>query len=164
MINADAFREIYRHHFKVNRILWDYSIAPLTQEQFIDSSVSYSYGSVRNQVVHMFTVDNLWFASLQDLPFPGDLLADDFNDRDGIRAKWDEVEAGMRAYLDALTDDMLNMTVYDPDDDDLQAWKILFHVVNHGTDHRAQMLRLVSDLGGNTFPQDYAFHTLTYKG
>jgi uncharacterized damage-inducible protein DinB len=35
---------------------------------------------------------------------------------------------------------------------------VLLHVGNHGTDHRAQILRLLSDLGLKTGPQDYVFY------
>ena len=34
----------------------------------------------------------------------------------------------------------------------------LIHVVNHSTDHRAQMLRLIGDYGGQTFEQDIIFY------
>jgi uncharacterized damage-inducible protein DinB len=36
--------------------------------------------------------------------------------------------------------------------------EVLIHVVNHGTDHRAQMLRLIGDYGGQTFEQDIIFY------
>jgi uncharacterized damage-inducible protein DinB len=35
---------------------------------------------------------------------------------------------------------------------------VLLHVVNHGTDHRAQALRLLNDLGVETTSQDYIFY------
>jgi uncharacterized damage-inducible protein DinB len=35
---------------------------------------------------------------------------------------------------------------------------VLLHVANHGTDHRAQLLRLLHDLGVKTTSQDYIFH------
>ncbi len=34
---------------------------------------------------------------------------------------------------------------------------MLIHVANHGTDHRAQLLALLNQLGVETFPQDYFF-------
>jgi uncharacterized damage-inducible protein DinB len=34
---------------------------------------------------------------------------------------------------------------------------VLIHVANHGTDHRAQLLALLNQLGVKTFPQDYFF-------
>ena len=37
-------------------------------------------------------------------------------------------------------------------------WQALLHLANHGTDHRAQMLRILADLGAPTFEQDLLFH------
>jgi uncharacterized damage-inducible protein DinB len=66
----------------------------------------------------------------------------------------------MRDYLAALRDDMLFDTpIKEPDvDRDLIVWQVLLHVVNHGTDHRAQLLRLLNDLGVKTTSQDYIFY------
>ena len=38
------------------------------------------------------------------------------------------------------------------------AWQVLVHLVNHGTDHRAQMLRILHDLGAPTFDQDFVLY------
>lgn len=42
-------------------------------------------------------------------------------------------------------------------DKDLFLWQILLHVVNHGTDHRAQILRSLREFGIETPSQDYVF-------
>ena len=66
----------------------------------------------------------------------------------------------MRGYLAALRDEMLFDTpIEEPDEDrDLIVWQVLLHVVNHGTDHRAQLLRSLNDLGVETTWQDYIFY------
>ena len=70
------------------------------------------------------------------------------DDRAEIRARWDAVEAQMRAYLEQLQDTTLfNQPIVEPaEDKDLTVWQVLIHVINHGTDHRAQMLRQLHDL------------------
>ncbi len=66
----------------------------------------------------------------------------------------------MRDYLGSLRDDMLfEKPIKEPEDDkDLIVWQVLLHVINHGTDHRAQILRLLNDLGVETTYQDYIFY------
>jgi uncharacterized damage-inducible protein DinB len=157
-MNADAFRHFYNYHFAENRKIWNAFIVPLTDEQFIQP-IDYSMGSVRNQVLHMMNVDNAWFSGLRGVdgvevpePFNGD-------DRTSIRAYWDNVEQHMRDYLANLRDDMLfDKPFADEEDGNLILWQVLLHVVNHGTDHRAQLLRLLHDLGVKTGPQDYIFY------
>jgi len=65
----------------------------------------------------------------------------------------------MRDYLAALRDEMLFEKPFaEGEDKDLILWQVLLHVVNHGTDHRAQLLRLLHDLGVKTEYQDYIFY------
>ena len=46
----------------------------------------------------------------------------------------------------------------DGEDKDFILWQVLLHVVNHGTDHRAQLLRVLNDLGVKTTSQDYILY------
>ena len=157
-MNANAFRHFYEYHFTENRKIWDAYITPLSSEQFTQNA-SYSYGSVRNQIVHLMSVDENWFCELRGVEMPEPLGDADFDDRKSIRAYWDNVEQNMRGYLAKLRDDMLfEKPVAEGEDKDLILWQVLLHVVNHGTDHRAQLLRLLNDLGVNTKSQDYIFY------
>ena len=66
----------------------------------------------------------------------------------------------MCRYLAELRDDSLfDKPIEEPEEDkNLIVWQVLLHVVNHGTDHRAQLLRLLNDLGVKTESQDYIFY------
>lgn len=156
-MNADVFRQYYEYHFTENRKLWDAYIAPLSQEKFTQP-VAYSMGSVRNQIVHLMEVDNAWFSDLQSIEAPLFLDPKDSTDREVIRAYGDMAEQNMRGYLAKLSDDMLFQKPLKGEDKDLILWQVLLHVINHATDHRAQLLRLLNDLGVKTGPQDYIFY------
>ena len=157
-MNAAAFRHFYDYHITENRKIWDTYITSLSDEQFIQN-VDYSQGSVRNQIVHLMSVDDTWFSGLRGAKIPGPLNPANFDDRQIIRAHWDNVEQNMRDYLAKLRDDMLFEKPFaDGEDKDLILWQVLVHVGNHGTDHRAQLLRLLNDLGVKTGPQDYIFY------
>ncbi len=155
-MNADAFRHFYDYHFAENRKIWDTYIVSLTQEQFTQP-VAYSVGSLRNQIVHLMEVDHAWFSQLSGVD--PNFLDDSMNDRAAIRAYGDQVEQQMRAYLAGLRDDMLPTKPFaEGEDKDMTLWQVLLHVGNHGTDHRAQILRLLNDMGAKTGPQDYVFY------
>jgi uncharacterized damage-inducible protein DinB len=157
-MNANAFRHFYNYHFAENHNLWDGYVTPLTQEQFIQN-VTYSHGSVRDQIVHLMSVDDTWFSGLRGVEIPESLNPAHFDDRNIIRAHWDNVEKNMRDYLAKLQDEMLFEKPFaDGEDKDLILWQVLLHVANHGTDHRAQLLRLLHDLGVKTTSQDYIFY------
>lgn len=97
-MNADAFRHFYEYHFAQNRKVWDAHITPLSPERFTQD-VKYSHGSVRDQVVHLMSVDDMWFSQLRGADFPEPLPVD-IVDRGLIRAHWDDVERRMRDYLE----------------------------------------------------------------
>ena len=158
-MNADAFRHFYNYHFAENRKVWEH-IALLPFEQFTQK-IDYSRGSVREQVIHLFDAEEMWFSELRGIQ-PADPLPDtvEIDDRDAVRAFLDTVEKNSRAYLAELTDDMLfTKPIKEPEDDQvLFAWQVLLHVANHATDHRAQLLRALHDLGVDTKSQDYIFY------
>lgn len=151
-MTADDFRHLYEYHFTLNRRLWEQCIVPLDNEQF-KRKLDYSVGSVRNQMVHLMNIDQRWFCALRQVEVPGLLNPVYFPDRDKIRQRWDAVEAEMRGYLDRLQD----ADLHQPFDQHMQVWQVLFHVLNHGTDHRAQTLAMLNALGVKTWPQDYVF-------
>jgi uncharacterized damage-inducible protein DinB len=157
-MNADAFRHFYNYHFAENRNLWDSYIAPLSHQQFTQN-VNYSHGAVRDQIIHLMNVDDAWFTPLRGFEIPEYQNPANPDDRDAIRANWDKVEQSIRDYLATLRDDMLLTKPFPPgEDENLVLWQVLLHVVNHGTDHRAQLLRLLNDLGVKTVSQDYIFY------
>jgi uncharacterized damage-inducible protein DinB len=157
-MNADAFRHFFDYHFNENRDIWDKYITPLSNEQFTQN-VGYSHGSVRNQVVHIMSVDDTWFSGLRGVEIPDSLEPASFADRIHIRAYWDQVEQRMREYLVKLRDvSLFEKPFAEGEDKDLITWQVLLQVGTHGTDHRAQLLRLLNDLGVKTVSQDYIFY------
>lgn len=158
-MNANAFRHFYEYHFTENRKIWDSYIASLPYEQFIQD-VGYSHGSVREQIIHLMSVDEVWFSELQGVEPSESLASTNFDDRENIRSTWDYIEKRMRNFLAELRDiSMFETPIKEPDEDkDLIVWQVLLHVVNHGTDHRAQLLRFLNDLGVKTESQDYIFY------
>jgi len=163
-MNVDGIRHFYNYHFAENRKIWDTCIATLPYDLFIQQS-EYSHGSVRNQLVHLMEVDEVWFSELQGIEPSEPISTADFEDRKFIREHWDRVEQNMRSYLAELKDEMLfAKPITEPEEDkDLVVWQVLLHVVNHGTDHRAQILRLLNDLGVKTTAQDYVFYVYENK-
>jgi len=156
-MNVETFRHFFNYHFAENRKIWDSYISQLSDDQF-RQTMGYSYGSVRDQIVHLMSVENTWFCGLRGAQIPEPLDSVDYDDRGLIRAYWDRVEAKMRLYLAGLRDGMLfNNPFPEGEDRDLILWQVLLHVVNHGTDHRAQILRFLNSFGVKTTSQDYIF-------
>ncbi|MEL6524559.1 MAG: DinB family protein [Chloroflexota bacterium] len=156
-MNADSFRHLYAYHYSENRKMWDSGISLLSDEQFVQAS-PYSRGAVREQVIHLMRVDDVWFTDVsgEAYLFKGE---EALSDRDAIRTYGDAVEQKVCAYLATLTDDILfTKPIVEGKDKEVMLWQVLIHAMNHGTDHRAQILRLLNDFGVQTESQDYIFY------
>ena len=156
-MNAEMFRYLFDYHFAENRRIWDEYVAQLSEAQFTRDS-GYSQGSVRDQLVHMISVDDTWFSGLRGEEIPAPLSAASFPDRASLRAAWERIEAGMSTYLADLRDEQLMDHPLEDEDEALYVWQVLLQVANHGTDHRAQLLRDLHDLGLKTTSQDFIFY------
>jgi uncharacterized damage-inducible protein DinB len=153
---------MFEYHFTLNRRIWDVSISALTDAQFVQE-IPYSIGSIRNHCVHLMSVDQRWFCGLMREPVPNFLNPVHYPSREKIRAYWDDVETFMRGALDTLTDDDIAQPYPSEDSEKPNLFStgiVLSHVLNHGTDHRAQMLSALATFGAPTFPQDYFFFAI----
>ncbi|MDX9850703.1 MAG: DinB family protein [Anaerolineaceae bacterium] len=141
------------YFFAENHKTWDWYIHDLPQQLFTQKS-DYSLGSVRNHLVHLMDIENAWFSGLSGVEPSNFSDPIHFDDRNKLHSAWDIVEENIRSYLSELQDDMLIDQPLDGEDKDLMIRQVLLQVVNHGTDHRAQILRLFHDMGVKTGPQD----------
>ena len=154
-MTPEAIRQLYDYHFTINRKVWDACIAPLSEEQYT-RELGYSVGSIRNQMVHLMSVEARWFGGLVGAEVPDHANPEDYPNRAALRARWDAVENQMRAYLAGLSEEEANRE-FRPG---MLVWQVLVHVVNHATDHRAQILLALNQMGVETFAQDYFYYLM----
>lgn len=165
-MNPQHIRTLFDYHYaSFDRIR--NCAAALSQDQFVAGS-SYSVGSVRNQLAHCLMVDIRWLARLNRQP-PPEMEYADFPDQATLWREWEEVQDQVMAYVRRLSPEELNEVVdlQFPDRGGLRRsrrWQILVHMVNHGTDHRAQILALLAGFGAATFEQDLILHLWSAEG
>ena len=146
---------LFDYHYGLYDRVWD-SIMTLSDAQFVQA-IDYSHGSVRDQMVHVATTDISWLKGLQGDPAAREftLAPADYPTRDSARVLWDETAQQVKAFVAGLDEAALETQ---PPGMGGPMWQVLAHVVNHGTDHRAQILRALHDLGAPTFAQDMVLY------
>lgn len=156
-MNTEYIRATFDYNSWAHRRVWD-CIMQLSEEQFVQA-LDYSIGSIRNQVVHVISVDRRWLARVAGVEVPPPLKPEDFPTRPAVRAQWDEIESQNHSIVMALDETALERVItYDvPHRGGIKnntPWQIIAHVVNHGTDHRGQILAMLHRLGAPTVEQD----------
>lgn len=151
MLDAEILSAMVAYHHALNARVLE-SAAHVTSEQFV-APVGYSRGSLRDQMVHMANTDAGWLRGLKEIPGARQYRLEpaDYATVESVRALWVATAADLGEYVASLTSGDL---VRQPKGLPANVWQVLMHVVNHGTDHRAQVLRILHDCGAPTFDQD----------
>ena len=155
MVAVESLRTLHAYHRAMWRRIWDV-VDGLSEEQYT-RSMGYSHGSVADQMFHAAQVDSAWLGGLQGIPNAprAPLNREDYPTRAQLRARWEVTAHAWESHLAGLSDADLETVLPDMGG---PAWHVILHVANHGTDHRAQTLRFLHDLGAPTFPQDMIFY------
>ncbi|MFZ4828308.1 MAG: DinB family protein [Phototrophicaceae bacterium] len=158
-MNIGAIQLLYGYNKWANAQLWR-CMETLKASQFTQAH-PYSLQSVQRHLVHMASVDARWFARVRGIAEPAILQAEDFPTKLDVWRMWDVVYDELWYALQMLTDEHLHATFsYSSRGVERQTygWQILLHVLNHNTDHRAQILYLLHQMGLPTFEQDFIYY------
>jgi uncharacterized damage-inducible protein DinB len=135
----------------------------LTNEQYAAVVLGLSHGSIRATLVHTLTAEQLWRQRCLEGVSPTTLLKEaDCPTLEALRQLWAEEEAAMRAGLARLTDGTLDgriayrTTGGTPMEETL--WHLLVHLVNHGTQHRAEAAVALTAFGHSPGDVDLIMH------
>jgi len=162
MTQRDYFSYLIGYHITTQRRIWK-SIDQITDDQFL-ADIDYSIGSIRNHVVHLAGVEERWLARMKGIPVPPVPAYTDFMTRESAFQRWEPISLALQSYIDSLSPDLLDVVIeFDmPNRGGLRTStraRILTQIINHGTDHRAQILPILKRFNAPTFEQDYILYT-----
>ncbi len=136
------------------------SAAHISQEQLI-APTSFPHGSLRATLVHILDAEYGWrmlLARGQEAP---DLSEKDFPTLQSLEERWRYEEGHLREYLASLSDEDLQGVVRYVNPQGIHRervrWHGLYHVVNHGTQHRSEAAALLTDFGQSPGDIDFTF-------
>lgn len=119
-----------------------------------------SQGSIRGALVHIYGAEWVWRQRIQEGIFPTGLPSEsDFPTLALLQERWGQEQQAMLAFLNSLTDADFNRPVHykttkGADQENIM-WHILAHVVNHGTQFRAEAAVALTELGHSPGDLDF---------
>jgi uncharacterized damage-inducible protein DinB len=135
----------------------------LSAEQFA-APAAFPCGNLHGTLLHTLDAEGSWRVRLQHGTEPTDLLDADFPTLDALVTRWRDEEREMRAYLGSLDDERVAGTVRYPIGEgkmrERVLWHCLLHVVNHGTQHRAEAAAILTALGQSPGDVDFTVFLL----
>jgi uncharacterized damage-inducible protein DinB len=113
-----------------------------------------SFGSIFGTLVHVLGPERVWRLRIAQGQSPFALVSPtDFQDLAALRRAWDEEMGELEAFTQALDDAALEREVVyrnlSGEEQQSPLWHILLHVVNHGTQFRAEAAVGLSQLGAS---------------
>jgi uncharacterized damage-inducible protein DinB len=121
----------------------------VSDEQF--ASARLGYCGLRDTLVHIFSAERRWRLRWQGVSNTPMLMAEEVPTLIVLRDLWAEEQPQMRAYLSALRDaDLLDIISYQAAKGRVISstrWHTMAHMINHGTQHRAELAMLLTELG-----------------
>lgn len=158
-------RELLLTHFDYT--LWASSklldAAGRLSEEELTRDLNVSHTSLLGTLQHIYYADRIWLARLEGRvgqfadPEPGPNVA-------ALKEHWPVVIKGLRDFVElapeGLFDEELHFKRLNGDQQHMEHWKVLLHIVNHATLHRGQVMAMLRQLGHVPPGTDYLFYHL----
>ncbi len=159
-MDRQAIELLFRYNDWANDRILDRAEA-LSSEQ-LTAANDLGWGSLRGALVHLLDAEYVWRNLLKDGEHVKWLQPEDFPDVSSIRARWQVERAAFWRYLAGLGDEDLGATIsYEGDVIRYRVlWHCLAHVVNHGTQHRAECAAILTGFGCSPGDMDFAVFLL----
>lgn len=148
-MNKQDIQLLYRYNSWANAKILD-AASKLTLEQFLAGG-EYPHGGLRGTLTHALFAEWLWRKRWEGNSPITRFKPEDFPTVEALRTRWLEEEKALTQFVESVSEERLNAifqyktTNGDPKENIL--WEVMAHVVNHGTQHRAEAAAMLTALG-----------------
>ena len=148
-MNKQDILLLYKYNQWANALILN-AATNVTQEEYI-APASFPHGGLRGTLVHALFAEWIWRQRWEGVSPTKRFKPEDFPTFESLHARWAEEEKALMSFVERLTDEKLeskfkyNSTDGEPHERIL--WHVMAHMVNHGTQHRAEAAAILTDLG-----------------
>ena len=157
-MNKREILDLFDYNYWANKKLLE-AAQRANESQFI-APADFPFGGLRGTLVHTFDAELSWRLLLEKGLMSFDETSEaGFPTLASLEKRWDEEQITMRSYLGTLKDEQLAGLVKYTTDSGIKRervlWHCLFHLVNHGTQHRSEAAAILTKLGQSPGDMDF---------
>ena len=156
-MDADYFRTLFDHlYWARDRVLA--AAESLTDEEYAKPN-GFTYKSVRGILVHCLAGESNWLARARGEAPPPFAREEDLPTVAALKARWQDDESKVRAYLAGLTDADVSGSITfkgrDGNERTMLLWHILQLVYHHTVQHRSEAAEALTMAGHSPGDMDF---------
>lgn len=121
-----------------------------------------SFGGILDTLVHVFRADRVWLKRFLGEPLAPFAVEGETLSLAVLREQWPAVLGEFAAWVEAQQEERFAEKLYwrniRGEDKEEKIYKILLHVVNHGSYHRGQVITMIKQAGGEVVSTDLVYY------
>ncbi|MBL8062249.1 MAG: DinB family protein [Anaerolineales bacterium] len=148
-MNTQDIRTLYKYNQWANARILN-AASNLTSEMYLASG-AYPHGGLRGTLTHILFAEWIWRKRWEGESPTIRLSAEYFPTFESLKMRWASEEADLMRFVEQVDDKRLNspFQYYSTEGVNYEniLWESMVHVVNHGTQHRAEVAAMLTELG-----------------
>jgi uncharacterized damage-inducible protein DinB len=148
-MNKEDILMLYQYNQWSTRKILD-AASKVNPEQFL-APADFPHGGLRGTLVHTLFAEWIWRNRWEGTSPTRRLRPEDFPTFDSLRVRWSEEEKLLMVLVQDLTDEHLNKVISyrttDGTPKERILWQMMAHLVNHGTQHKAEAAAILTGFG-----------------
>lgn len=158
-MNKQDITLLYKYNQWANAKILN-AAAHVSAEQFL-APASFPHGGLRGTLTHTLFAEWIWRLRWEGNSPAARLKPEDFPAFESLRTRWADEEKLLMSFVENLTDEQLNSrfsyTSTQGEPYERTLWHTMVHLVNHGTQHRAEAAALLTDFGHSPGDIDFVY-------
>lgn len=148
-MNKNDILTLYQYNQWANAKILS-SSASVSHEQFL-ADAPFPHGGLRGTLAHILFAEWIWRNRWQGSSPTVRIQPEEFATFESLKTRWAYEEEQLSQFVNGLSDEQLNLpfhyTTTRGEPQQRILWQAMAHVVNHGTQHRAEAAAMLTGFG-----------------
>ncbi len=148
-MNKQTIQTLFKYNQWANHKIFS-AASNLTVEQFV-APANFPHGGIRSTLTHALFAEWIWRNRWEGVSPTHRFKPEDFPTFESLHTRWAEEEKELMKFVESVSEEQLNSPFHYTSTEGVKyeniLWESMAHVVNHGTQHRAEVAAMLTDVG-----------------